>query len=106
MADRKATTERAKNSFEAIAREWLTLNVGKWAEITHKHIKERLESGAFPWLGERPIAEITARELLAVLNKTVERGRIGTSQRIRSDCGRVFRYTITTGGPNVTLPQT
>ncbi len=101
MADRKATkeatTERGKNSFEAVAREWLAMNTGKWAEITHRHVKERLESGIFPWLGERPVSEITAWELLAVLNKTVERGRIDTAQRIRSDCGRVFRFAVTTG---------
>ncbi len=101
MADRKATkqgnAERAKNSFEAVAREWLALNEGKWAETTHRHIKERLENNAFPWLGERPVADITARELLAVLNKTVERGRIDTAQRVRSDCGRVFRYAVATG---------
>ena len=101
MANRKATqlatTERAANSFEAIAREWLALNAGKWAEITHRHIKERFEQCLFPWIGSRPIAEITARELLAALNKTVERGRIDTATRIRADTGRVFRYAIVTG---------
>ena len=96
-ADKEATAERGKNSFEAVAREWLALNVGKWAETTHRHIKERLEQNLFPWLGARPIAEITARELLAALNKTVERGRIDTATRIRSDAGRVFRYAIVTG---------
>jgi hypothetical protein len=53
MAERKATKEateeRAKNSFEAVAREWLALNVGKWAETTHRHIKERFEQNLFPW---------------------------------------------------------
>jgi integrase len=101
MADRRAakeaTLQRAKNSFEAIAREWLALNTGKWAETTHRHIKERLENNIFPWLGERPVADIAARELLGVLNKTVERGRIDTAQRVRSDCGRVFRYAVATG---------
>ncbi len=35
--------------------------------------------------------------MLAVLNKTVERGRLDTATRIRSDAGRVFRYAIVTG---------
>jgi len=96
-ADKEATTERAKNSFEAVAREWLALNIGKWAETTHRHIKERLENNLFPWIGERPIADISARELLAALNKTVERGRLDTATRVRSDAGRVFRYAVASG---------
>jgi integrase len=101
MADRKATKaateERAKNSFEAVAREWLAANQGKWAGTTHRHIKERLEQNLFPWLGARPVADITARELLAALNKAVERGRLDTAARVRSDAGRVFRYAAVTG---------
>ena len=96
-AVKEGVAERAANGFETVAREWLAANEGKWAETTHRHIKERLENNVFPWMGERPISEITARELLAVLNKTVERGRIDTAQRVRSDCGRVFRHAVATG---------
>ncbi len=43
--------ERAANNFEVIAREWLEKNVGKWAETTHRHIKERLENNlSLDWL--------------------------------------------------------
>jgi integrase len=96
-AAKTAEAERAANSFEAIARTWLETSRGKWAVITHRHIKERLETGLFPWIGARPIGEITARELLAALNRTVERGRLDTAQRLRSDAGRVFRYAVATG---------
>ncbi|QSA97511.1 integrase arm-type DNA-binding domain-containing protein [Methylococcus sp. EFPC2] len=96
-AAKTAGAERAANSFETIAREWLAINRGKWVETTHRHIRERLETGLFPWIGARPVGEITARELLAALNKTVERGRLDTAQRIRSDAGRVFRYAVATG---------
>jgi len=51
----------------------------------------------FRGLVPRPIADITAREMLAVLNKTVERGRIDTAARLRSDAGCVFRYAVVTG---------
>ena len=101
VASRKATKEAieelAINSFEAVAREWLALNALKWAENTHKRTKERMEQCLFPWIGSRPIAEISARELLAALNQTVARGRIDTASRIRADTGRIFRYAIVTG---------
>jgi integrase len=96
-AAKAATAERSANSFETIAREWLEKNKNAWAETTHRHIKERLENNLFPWIGKHPIFDITARDLLAALNKTVDRGRIDTAQRVRSDAGRVFRYAVATG---------
>jgi integrase len=96
-AAKEAVKSATENGFEAIAREWLAKNEGRWAETTHRHIKERLENNLFPWIGARPVGEILPRELLAALNKTVERGRIDTAQRLRSDAGRVFRHAVATG---------
>jgi integrase len=52
---------------------------------------------AFPWLGSRPIADITAPELLAALRKTEARGALGTAHRVLQTFGQVFRYAIATG---------
>jgi integrase len=52
---------------------------------------------ALPSLGDRPIAEITAPELLAVLRKVEARGRYETANRLRSTFGTIFRYAIATG---------
>src|SRR5262249_45726429 len=52
---------------------------------------------AYPVIGERPIAKITAPELLAVLRKVEARGRYEAARRLRSTCGMVFRYAIATG---------
>lgn len=49
-------------------------------------------------LGDRPIAEIKASELLDVLRKIERRGRYHTARRARSISGRVFR----TGAPRRT----
>ena len=42
-------------------------------------------------------AEITARELLALLREIEGRGLYETARRLRSTCGMVFRYAIATG---------
>ena len=47
--------------------------------------------------GDRPVAEITARDLLALLREIENRGRYETAKRLRSTCGMVFRYAIATG---------
>ena len=52
---------------------------------------------AYPAIGERPIAEITAPEVLAVLRKVEAGGRYETARRLRSMCGAVFRYAIAIG---------
>ena len=52
---------------------------------------------AFPAFGDRPVADITARELLALLRQIEGRGLYETARRLRSTCGMVFRYAIATG---------
>src|SRR5262249_24161832 len=52
---------------------------------------------AYPSIGERRVAEITAPELLSVLRKVEARGKYETACRLRSTCGMVFRYAIATG---------
>ena len=52
--------------FEAVAREWHTTKKPKW-KISHANRKWRaIEKNIFPYLGNRPIKNITAQELLSV----------------------------------------
>ena len=48
-------------------------------------------------LGARPVAEISAPEVLAVLQTVEQRGRHETARRLRSTIGEVFRYAVATG---------
>jgi len=41
----------------------------------------QLERDLFPWIGERPIAEIQPMELLGALHKVEERGGLETADR-------------------------
>ncbi len=56
-----------------------------------------METDIFPWLGQRPINEITAPELLIVLRRVENRGAVETAHRLCQYCGKIFRYSITTG---------
>ena len=62
-------------SFEAIAREWHTKFSPSWVASHGDRILRRLERDIFPWIGKRPIAEIKAPELLAVLRGSRAGGR-------------------------------
>ena len=85
------------NTFRAVAEEIFIKqrNDGR-AAATLEKLRWLLEF-AYPALAERPIAEITAPELLLVLRKVEARGRYETARRLRSTCGMIFRYAIATG---------
>lgn len=87
----------AENSFEAIAREWHAKFSSKWTKEHGERILIRLEQNIFPWIGRRPILEVTAPELLSALRRVENRGAIETAHRILQICGQVFRYGIATG---------
>ncbi len=96
-AVKSARAERAANSFEVVAREWFARCSTNWAEIHSDRIIRRLERDVFPWIGGRPIAEVTAPELLATLRKIEARGALETAHRALGTCGQVFRYAVATG---------
>ncbi len=87
----------AENSFEAIAREWHAKFTPKWTKEHGERILIRIEQNVFPWIGRRPITEVTAPELLSALRRVEARGAIETAHRILQICGQVFRYAIVTG---------
>lgn len=96
-AERAATVERAANSFEVVAREWFAKFSTGWAESHADKIIKRLERDVFPWVGGRPVAEITAPELLMMLRRIESRGAVETAHRVHQNCGQVFRYAVATG---------
>jgi integrase len=85
------------NTFRAVAEELLLkLEREGRAEVTLAKKRWLLEF-AFAAIGERPVAKITAPEVLSVLRKVEARGRYESARRLRSTCGMVFRYAIATG---------
>ena len=96
-AVKASQAERAGNSFEVIAREWYAKQSATWSENHGSRIIQRLERDIFPWIGGRPIAEITAHELLAVLRRIEARGAVETAHRAHQNCGQVIRYAVATG---------
>jgi len=90
-------SERTANSLEAVTREWARKMATSWTPKYGSMLLRRFERDVFPHIGSKPIAELKAVELLAVLRKIEVRGAIETAHRARSDCGQVFRYAIATG---------
>ena len=96
-AAKSSRLERTANSFEVVAREWFAKYSQTWAKNHSYRIIRRFDRDIFPWIGGRPIAEINAPELLAVVRRIENRGALETAHRALANCGQVFRYAIATG---------
>jgi integrase len=99
-AKRLAKIENAKsaeNTFAALTVELIEKKrrEGK-AEVTLGKVHWLL-SLALPDLGGRPMKDITAPQILAVLRKVESRGKLETAKRLRATIGQVFRYAVATG---------
>ena len=96
-AAKSARADRAANSFEVIAREWFAKHQPNWVEQHASRIIRRFERDVFPMIGGKPITEVNAPTLLAVVRKIEARGALETAHRALGDCGQVFRYAVATG---------
>lgn len=84
------------DTFKTVALEWTAKNEREgMAEITLSKIRWLLDK-AYPKIGNRPVAKITAQEVLAVLRAVEATGRYESARRMRSVLSRVFRYAIAT----------
>jgi integrase len=95
-ARKAAKNDQAANSFEVVAREWFAKNSPNWAKNHANRIIRRLERDIFPWIGGKPIADISPPQLLEVVRRIEERGALETAHRALGNCGQVLRYAVAT----------
>jgi integrase len=95
--NKAAKAKASDNTFNSLADELLEKKrmEGKAAATSSK--VEWLLTLARPYLGQRPVAEITAPEVLRVLKVVEARGRLETAKRLRATIGQVFRFAVATG---------
>ncbi len=96
-SNRKVTKAAQGNTFEVLALEWHCKFKPGWTEKHAGRMLARLERDVFPWLGSRPVNEINAPELLAVVRRIEKRGALDVAHRVLGYCGQIFRYAIATG---------
>jgi integrase len=92
-----ASGEALPGTFEAVARAWLEIRQGEWAPRYFDKIKARLENDVFPYIGAKPVAEVTPPDLLTLLRRIEGRGAIESARRVRETCSLVFRFAVAEG---------
>lgn len=93
-AKAKAVHEAA-NSLEAVTRDWLAHQAGKWAPLTLERVRASLETYIFPKLGARPMASIKAREVRDAVQKVEALGATDQAGRVLQRVKAAFRYAVT-----------
>lgn len=98
-AQRKAAKAQAAfeavDTFEAVTRDWLSHQAGRWEAITLQRTQASLKADIFPELGKRPMASITAREVMQAVKKIEARGASEMATRVLQRIKSAFRYAVT-----------
>lgn len=94
-AERAAGAERATNSFEVVSREWLAKQ--SWVPAYRTKVEGWFEKNVFPWIGSRPISDLSPLDFLGVARRVEARGAIESAHRILQNCSGVMRYAVATG---------
>ena len=100
LTARKVEKLKAKrtdgDTFKAIALEWYGKQAPQWSESHADRMLRQFERDLFPWIGDRPMAQIHAMELLAVLQKVEDRGALETADRALMLARQVWDYWLPT----------
>ena len=96
-ATREAREGAANNSFEVVAREWISTHMADKAQSHTSRLLRRLVLYIFPWLGSKPISDITAPQLLESIRRIQNANKLETAHRTLQSVGQIFRYAAQTG---------
>lgn len=86
-----------ENTFKAIAEDFMATKKHEWSASHHKHVTECFNRDVYPWLGDRPIKDLSAIEVLATLKRITARGALETAARTKQFIGQAIRHGIATG---------
>lgn len=95
--DKAARMLSSNNSFELVAREWWQSHMTNKAESHKNKVIRRFELYLFPWLGNLPISEITAPQVMEAVKRIEKLNILETAHRTLQTAGQVFRYAVQTG---------
>ena len=86
----------AVSTFESVALDWFERKLADKSDSYRVRTLRILRKDLFPYLRNRPIAEIAASELLVVLRR-IENRTVDIAHRAKQTCGQIFRLAIASG---------
>lgn len=87
-------TQKNDDTFKTIALEWFDKKKNVLVTGYSSKIYGRLTNHLFPFIGDKSIKEITARDVLDILRRIEHAGHIEQAHRVKRIVSQVFRYAI------------
>lgn len=97
IEERLQKVQAQGDTFEVFANAWYKNRSVEWG--VHHQTRERrnLDKDLIPWLGKRPVAEVTAPLLLSVLKRIEDRGALDVAHRVLTTARGVLAYAVASG---------
>jgi integrase len=89
-------------TFMKLANEWYRQREKAWSDSNREGVRRFLDAYLFPRLGERPIREITTRELLDLVLE-IEKEKPCTAREVKGVAGQVFEFAVSRGRADFNL---
>jgi integrase len=86
--------QEARNTFEAVAGEWLAHQSAAWAPVTQERIRASLAENIFPAIGSKPLAQLKPLEVVAAVKAIEARGAGDMAARVLQRVQSVFRWAL------------
>ena len=83
-------------SFRAVAEDWIEINRNDWIPSHVVRVQSSLRRDILPSLGHRPISEISAAEVLAVLRRVEKRDALDQAKRVLQRLTSIFALGVAT----------
>lgn len=96
QAERLSNHAANANTFEAVAKEWISKKSLGWTPYYLRQVERFLEADVFPYVGRLPIRSVTAAHLLDVIRRIEERGAATVALLVRQWSSAIFRYAVAT----------
>jgi integrase len=97
MLAKGQVTSEGRDTFFAVANRWHENRKSALDPAHADRVWSRMERDVFPHIGQRPIQEITAPEVLEMIRRIEGRGALDISRRAKQGVGQVFQFAIACG---------
>lgn len=96
-AEKASRLGKAVNTFEVLAREWVSTHLMTKSKQNAQRSLRRFELYLFPRFGSKAIADIEPHEVLSAIRIIQNLHKVDTAKRTLQTAGQVWRYAVQTG---------
>ncbi len=94
--ERARRAVESAQTFVAVSAEWIEKRGGKWSASYREQVQRILQNDILPALGPFPMRQLSAAQILELMNAAEARGAATVALLIRQIVGAVFRYAVAT----------